>query len=61
MHLQEVNVNVHKVLFYIMTTRKRKHVCVSLQQKLDVLQRLDHEESIAKLAIVGSRGDNNQR
>lgn len=33
-----------------MTTKNRKRVCVSLQQKLDVLQRLDHGESVIKLA-----------
>ena len=29
---------------------KRKRVCVSLQQKLDVLQILDRSESVIKLA-----------
>lgn len=33
-----------------MTTKNRKRVCVSLQQKLEVLQRLDHGESVIKLA-----------
>ena len=33
-----------------MASLKRKRVCVSLQQKLDALQRLDHGESVAKLA-----------
>lgn len=33
-----------------MASQKRKRVCVSLQQKLDVLQRLDRGESLVKLA-----------
>lgn len=33
-----------------MASQKRKRVCVSLQQKLEVLQRLDRGESLVKLA-----------
>lgn len=33
-----------------MENQKRKLVCVNLQQKLDVLQRLDSGESVFKLA-----------
>lgn len=33
-----------------MASQKRKRVCVSLQQKLDALQRLDNGESVVTLA-----------
>ena len=39
-----------------MATQKRKHVVCTLQQKLQVLERLDKGESLQKLALESGVG-----